>query len=121
MTEQRKIDRYEQYINFRGFYRSQNGEFVKFDDHERIVSEMQHEMQRLTTENTDLKLKLEGESTEGLLQANREIAIASVDRLTEIRRLKEKVNRLITDRLFPGAIHDNDTIREVMEWRKKIG
>jgi len=64
---------------------------------------------------TRLIEKLEGESTEGLPQANREIAIASVDRLAEIRRLKQKVNRLITDRLFPGAINDNDLIREVME------
>ena len=70
---------------------------------------------RPETENIDLKAKLEWESTEGFPQANREIAIASGDRLAEIRRLKEKVNRLITDRLFPGSINDNDLKREVIE------
>jgi len=45
---------------------------------------------------------------------NRELAVASVDMPFEIRRLKEKVNRLITDRLFPGAINDNDLKREVI-------
>ncbi len=117
MTSEQTIDRYEEYVNFRGSYRSENGEFVKFEDHEKTVSEMQHEIDKLKIElsiaNSETT-KLEGESTEGLLQAIREIAIASVDRLAEIRRLKEKVNRLITDRLFPGAIHDNDLKREVI-------
>jgi hypothetical protein len=50
VTEERKIDRYEEYINVRGFYRSENGEFVKFDHHEKTVSEMQHEIDKLKLE-----------------------------------------------------------------------
>jgi len=42
-------------------------------------------------------------------------AVAITDRLAEIGRLKQKVNRLITDRLSPGSINDNDLKREVME------
>ena len=50
MTEQRKIDRYAEYKNFHGLYRRDDGEFVRFDDHEKIVSEMQREIDKLKTE-----------------------------------------------------------------------
>ncbi len=50
MTSEQTIDRYEEYINFRGSYRSENGEFVKFEDHEKTVSEMQHEIDKLKIE-----------------------------------------------------------------------
>jgi hypothetical protein len=50
MTGKQTIDRYEACLNFPGFYRSENGEFVKFDDHEKTVSEMQHEIDKLKLE-----------------------------------------------------------------------
>ena len=33
----------------------------------------------------------------------------------EIQRLKRKANRLITDRMFPGKLTDNDLTKEVIE------
>jgi len=57
VTEERKIDRYAEYNNPPGLYRRDDGEFVGFDDHERIVSEMHHEIERFTAENRRLKNK----------------------------------------------------------------
>jgi hypothetical protein len=47
-------------------------------------------------------------------RANRELAVASVDMPYEIRRLKVRINRLIADGIFPGAIKDIDLKREVI-------
>jgi hypothetical protein len=52
------------------------------------------EERRLTTENADLKRKLELELTDKLTRLTAELAIAGVDRLVEIRRLKHKCNSL---------------------------
>ena len=53
------------------------------------------EIERLTTENSNLKIKLELESTDKLTQVTAELAIAGVDRLVEIQRLKRKCNSLL--------------------------
>jgi hypothetical protein len=73
------------------------------------------EENRLKAENSDLKIKLEIESVGHLTRVIAKLAIANVDNLSEIRRLKARANRLITDRMFPGKLTDNDLTKEVIE------
>jgi hypothetical protein len=73
------------------------------------------EIERLTTENADLKRKVKFESTNQLTQVIAKLAIANVGNLAEIRRLKSKANHLITARLIPGSLIDDDLTREVIE------
>jgi len=75
-----------------------DGFFALVDDGETralaAIEWLMAEIERLTTENSDLKIKIERESTEELTQVNAELAIAGVDNLVEIRRLKHKCNSL---------------------------
>ena len=73
------------------------------------------EIERLATENKDLKRKVELESTDKLTRVNAGLAIAGVEMLVENRRLKDRVNRLITGRKFPGKLTDNDLKKEEVE------
>jgi len=50
MTEENPIARYAEYFKIPGIYRSDNGDLLGFDDHQRIVSEMQHEIDKLKIE-----------------------------------------------------------------------
>jgi len=64
MTEENPIARYAEYFKIPGIYRSDSGDLLGFDDHQRIVSEMQHEIDKLKTElsiaNSEIT-KLEGD------------------------------------------------------------
>jgi len=61
------------------------------------------EIERLATENAEE------------VQRVADFAILFERSKLEEIRLRGKVNRLITDRLFPGSINDNDLKREVIE------
>jgi len=50
MTKEDPIARYAEYVNIPGIYRSDDGELVGFEDHQRIVSSMQHEIDKLKVE-----------------------------------------------------------------------
>jgi len=50
MTEEHQIARYAEYVNIPAIYRSDDGALVGFDDHQRIVSSMQHEIDKLKIE-----------------------------------------------------------------------
>ena len=50
MTKQDPIARYTKYVNLPGIDRCDEGELVGFEDHQRIVSSMQHEIDKLKVE-----------------------------------------------------------------------
>lgn len=50
-----------------------------------------NEIERLTTENADLKTKLEQESTDELVKTIASMAIIGVEKETEIKRLTEEI------------------------------
>ena len=92
-----------------------SGETQRVADFALLFERSKLEEIRLTTENSDLKSKIERESVDHLTRVIARLAIANVHNLLEIRRLKTKANRLITDRMFPGALTDNDLTEEVIE------
>jgi hypothetical protein len=76
------------------------------------------EIERLTAENEDLKRKAELESTDKLTRVTAELAIAGVDRLVEIQRLKRKCNSLLKTirNTTPGYYPS----REDLQWEDEI-
>jgi hypothetical protein len=50
MTKEDPIARYAEYSSLPGIYRIDDGELVGFEDHQRIVSSMQHEIDKLQVE-----------------------------------------------------------------------
>ena len=74
------------------------------------------EIERLTTENADLKSKLERESTEKLTREIAELTILCVDSKCEIVRLKRRVNTLLDDMRVGGfLLWGDDGKKEVIE------
>ena len=73
------------------------------------------EIEKLTVECRDLKSQLEWERKQWRQKQQYLSNSAHVDNLSEIRRLKARANRLITDRMFPGKLTDNDLTKEVIE------
>jgi len=69
-----------------------------------------------TTENADLKSKLERESTDKLTKKNAELAIQCVESQCEVKRLKLRVSTLLDARLHGGvALGQYDVKKEVIE------
>ena len=73
------------------------------------------EIERLTTENADLKSKLERESTEELTREIAELTILCVNSKCEIVRLKRRVNAQLDARLKAAAFMRYDVKKEVIE------
>ena len=74
------------------------------------------ETERLTTENADLKSKLERESTEELTRKISELTILCVNTQCEVTRLKRRVNALLDARLDGGLLLGRDDVKkEVIE------
>ena len=74
------------------------------------------EIERLTTENTDLKSKLERESNEELTRKIADLAVLCVNTQCEVTRLKRRVNTLLDARLNGGMLLGQDDVKkEVME------
>ena len=70
------------------------------------------EIERLTTENDDLKSKAERESNEELTRKIAELAILCVDAQCEAIRLKRKVNTLLDARLNGGMLLGKDDVKK---------
>ena len=74
------------------------------------------EIERLTTENTDLKSKLERESNEELTRKIADLAVLCVNTQCEVTRLKRRVNALLDARLDGGLLLGRDDVKkEVIE------
>ena len=74
------------------------------------------ETERLTTENADLKSKLERESTEELTRKISELAVLCVNAQCEVNRIKRRVNTLLDARLNGGVVLGRDNVKkEVIE------
>ena len=73
------------------------------------------EIERLTTENADLKSKLERESNEELTRKIAELAIQCVDSQCDVIRLKKRVNTLLDASLYGGVLGCDDLKKEVVE------
>ena len=72
-------------------------------------------IERLRTENADLKNKLERESTEELTRKIADLTILCVDSKREIVRLKRRVNAQLDARLKAAAFMRYDVKKEVIE------
>ena len=72
------------------------------------------EIERLTTVNADLKRKIELEPTDKLTRVNAELAIAGVDSLVEIRRLKHKCNSLL--KVINNCKPEHYPAKEDLQW-----
>ena len=74
------------------------------------------EIERLTTENADLKSKLERKSNEQLTRKIAELAIQCVNAQCEIVKLKRRVNTLLDARLNGSMVLGRDDLKkEVIE------
>jgi len=65
-----------------------------------------------TTENADLKSKLERESTEELTRQNAKLAILCVDSQCDVIRLKKRVNTLLDARLNGSVVLGRDDVKK---------
>jgi hypothetical protein len=68
-----------------------------------------------TTENADLKINLERESTEELLSKIANLAKLCVNAHCEVIRLKRRVNAILDARLNGGALGRDDLKKEVIQ------
>jgi len=69
------------------------------------------EIERLTTENKDLKRKVELESVDEFRRINAELATASADMLAEIRRMETENKSLRGEVILLGSI-----VRDLENW-----
>ena len=69
------------------------------------------EIERLTTENADLKSKLGRESNEELTRKISELTILCVNTQCEVTRLKRRVNALLDARLDGGLLLGRDDVK----------
>ena len=68
-----------------------------------------------TTENSDLKSKLERESNEELTRKIAELAVLCVNAQCEVIRLKRRVNAILDARLNGGVFGRGELKKEVIE------
>ena len=73
------------------------------------------QIERLTTENADLKSKLERESNEELTRKIADLAVLCVNTQCEVIRLKRRVNALLDARLNGGVFGRGELKKEVIE------
>ena len=94
------------------------GEIAKFADTpmRKAAKWALAEIERLTTENADLKSKLERESTEELTRKIAELAILCVNAKCEVIRIKRRVNTLLDARIDDSVVLGKDDVKkEVIE------
>ena len=74
------------------------------------------EIERLTTENADLKSKLERESNEELTRKISELTILCVSAQCEVNRLKRRLNAILDAPLYSWLLLGQDDLKkEVIE------